>query len=160
MPNTDQQDRNLMRWIGALVSGKYKQTTGKLHDFSTNCYCANGVAADEFGFPHFGPYFFFGHLGNAWNESFSKLSLPIVWFRDIFGCHVQQHIVADMNDLGYSFEELAVYLTSCLSENAVTDEFKVSIAPILHRRAMLRRVDGKARISLEPLTDESKAVQQ
>lgn len=109
------QDKNLIRWIDALISGKYKQlprsllwTTNQLYDPKSNCCCALGVAAKVMNVPQFREWFLFG-LSQA-----SKLYAPQQWFQQTFGTKIDQNIVSYMSDYEESFAEIAVWLAQYL----------------------------------------------
>lgn len=43
------QNQNILNWVEAMLSGKYKHCKGMLYNVKTDCYCALGVAATILG---------------------------------------------------------------------------------------------------------------
>ena len=103
------QERNLVRWIEALLSGDYKQ--GRCQLKNGDCYCPLGVAAKALGVPELGPWFFFG-IGAGY---VSTQYPPQRWFEKTFGGRVQRYVIVHRNDQhGDTFVQTAGYLTHFL----------------------------------------------
>ena len=104
------------KWLKAMRSGKYKQTTQSLHD--SKGYCCLGVLTD----------LYLKEKGKSWEEKYpankegehgwqSTLDGKVAeWaFKPIYhGCDDAQveveegtHCLAELNDAGYTFNEIA-----------------------------------------------------
>lgn len=116
MPN-----ENAKKWVRALRSGEYKQTTGCLRS-SQDGYCCLGVLCDiyskELGIPwERGKVRFYQFLGCA-------TSLPTEvteWAgRANVGFSFRNGYLAELNDNGRTFEEIADVIEAKLNEESRT----------------------------------------
>ena len=112
------QDKNLIRWIEALISGQYKQhklavENKQLYNSRTKCHCALGVALEVMGVPRFGEWFLFGYIPGEWPAT--KLFAPQAWFAKQFGAGIPPWAISHMSDRGKTFAEIAEYLLDLLS---------------------------------------------
>lgn len=151
-----QQEKNLIRWIEALISGDYQQGFGRLYDSSINCYCATGVAADAVGrFKRTSqkylrlPFslglievsrdgFYFGFEANSLKELRSTFEVPFNWFFRTFGL-ICSKTFQNMNDTGESFAEIAAILVTYLPSSERRTELSFIIADKLADKRTARR---------------------
>jgi hypothetical protein len=113
------QQNNLIAWIAKLLSGNYKQGTHDLYNSKTDCYCANGVLAGPVAeFPYVSGQFFFGSQYDSLitPRGFNNSFLPAEWFYKFTGLHVPHERIAEFNDKGVSFVDIAIYLISYLPD--------------------------------------------
>jgi hypothetical protein len=93
------------KWVEALRSGKYKQTTGKLHKQKTMQYCCLGVACRVAKIPiriidnHHNTL-----LANPIFKNFSTIPDTLKNNKDL------NFILANKNDNGKSFAEIADWI--------------------------------------------------
>lgn len=115
---TEVQRDNTKKWIDALRSGRYTQTTRrlKLEDNGEFCHCAQGVALEEFGFEsedcgynHDGKRVWLFHVF----DGMSTASAAYHELRQLTGMeyHVLEEVV-DRNDGGEDFNSIADYIES------------------------------------------------
>lgn len=139
-----QQNRNLVRWIKALLSGEYKQGRNRLYNPKTGCHCVNGVALREFGFNEVNGWFYFGYDATSWRNLFSRTIVPHRWVEQTFGKHTGIHALGYRNDAGRTFAELAGFLIEFLPESAEKTELQFQIADKLKSEAIARQNMGGA----------------
>jgi hypothetical protein len=87
------------KWCSALRSGKYEQGQGLLHDPNDNTYCCLGVLRELTGLPKAGE-----DLEYLDYEKANEIGLS----------SDSQCELADQNDDGHSFEEIAAYIEGTL----------------------------------------------
>lgn len=104
------------KWLEALRSGRYDQTTGQLRD--GNCFCCLGVLCDVFDPEAWD----IGGIGDVPEWSYgeghdqrSEVAVLPQNFRITYGISpaVQDHVV-QMNDAGKTFSEIANYIEAKL----------------------------------------------
>lgn len=106
-------DELLDKWIEALESGKYRQTTGRLYNQHSGSFCCLGLLCEltEAG---------------EWNEyeyNMSDFHIPVVSLPQLIEWNVnleysREHLInsrfeavlAKLNDSGKSFKEIAQYI--------------------------------------------------
>lgn len=109
-------DKLKKKWIDALRSGKYKQTTGALRRQSDNevGYCCLGVLCEVAGLERIGNYYSSRHF--RMEGSITDTSLQREWGLDKKVVHLgenaelQDKLVALNDDSEKSFEQIANYL--------------------------------------------------
>lgn len=113
------QQKNVLRWVKALMSGDYQQGKKQLFNYKTGCHDALGVMLEEFGFAKFGEHYFFGFDADRNSTLFSSKVVPEKWFARTFGTEIEPACVVNLNDLaGCSFNTIAYYyLLSFLPES-------------------------------------------
>jgi len=115
---TPDQEKNVLDWVEAMLSGTYKHGTGYLYNPSTNCYCGLGVAAATVGVQY-------AHGVYIFSEKYShNKAVPDDWFSETFGLHRSASTYAAINDHSKNFFALCALLL-----NAV---------PVSRRMAQLR----------------------
>lgn len=98
----DQQRENLTKWIAALESGKYKQTS-LVYRNSTDCFCVLGVGIDVVD-----PSGWRAARGGYW--TYPKITASsALWFSETFGITEKQaNTLVQYNDSeNQTFAELA-----------------------------------------------------
>ena len=93
-------------WIKALKSKKYKQGIGKLWDRKNNTFCCLGVLGKICGLKGLSGDLELGYLSKA-NKNLRGLSKIPRELQE--NCGIPQ-ILANMNDKGYSFDQIAQYI--------------------------------------------------
>lgn len=88
------------KWCAALRSGKYEQGQGLLHDPNDNTYCCLGVLRELTGLPKAGE--------DLEYLDYQKAALEIGL------TPAAQTELADQNDDGHSFDEIADYIDGIL----------------------------------------------
>jgi hypothetical protein len=117
---TSTQKEHVIELISALRSGKYKQGIGMLRP-GDDCYCCLGVACDISKLfrwrPLDGEYVY----GGVDEEDYSLLPETVMehyGFQRECGVHIyegEHRSLADMNDTGFSFKEIAARIEYCLN---------------------------------------------
>lgn len=87
------------KWCAALRSGNYEQGRGLLHDESDNTFCCLGVLQQITGLPQVDSDMEYLDYGKA-----AAIGLSID----------AQTELSDLNDDGYTFEEIAAYIEGTL----------------------------------------------
>lgn len=109
---TNQQKKNVRKWIEALRSGEYQQVRGTLFgktDDGCKGYCCLGVARCEFKNTPYRVY-----EGKEWSDFEGLLTGSS--FEKTFGLNSSvQHTLANMNDNGNSFDSIADHLESLIA---------------------------------------------
>lgn len=96
------------RWLEALESGEYKQGRGSLHP-KGDTFCCLGVLCDLFGDGSWG----IADNLNVYvpkNDGPITVSMPPGKLWDSLGLSINQGKLANMNDKGKSFVEIAAYI--------------------------------------------------
>lgn len=127
---TDTQNANLTRWIEALISGDYQQGKLQLYNKRTKCFCALGLAAETMGIQRIGEGFYFGWNADGLDTVFSESIVPETWFHKQFGVNVSNRIHV-LNDEGWTFVDIASYLTSWLNESPDKTRLQLRIIELL-----------------------------
>lgn len=109
------QTENVKKWVESLLSGKYKQDTGRLRASGKDgsSYCCLGVACDimdpEGWSERTSPWM--GGKGPYWIHKCSTVEghyPQLKWFEETFGLsESQMKYLARMNDAGYPFYRIA-----------------------------------------------------
>jgi hypothetical protein len=102
------------KWLGALESGKYKQTKEKL--FSGRGYCCLGVACDLAGIkPVKRPHMYL--FDDEWSVAPSSIIEKLKLRGDCGDFDISVRIknlnvgsLAEMNDIGKTFKEIAAFI--------------------------------------------------
>ena len=94
---------NAKKWVEALRSGKYEQTTGSLTTPSRDKFCCLGVACDLYAKEHGKPKFRNQGLLPKYTKEWLGLQTSD-GFHDVGSYSVS---LAEMNDEGSSFAEIA-----------------------------------------------------
>lgn len=123
-----QQEKNLIRWIEALLSGDYQQGQNMLYNPVTKCHCATGVAARVFGFNFLFGQFYFGFDADNFDNVLDKYNIPQNWFERTFGDNLFVGYVTHLNDSGKSFAEIAAILVTYLPSSERRTELSFIIA--------------------------------
>lgn len=101
-------DQNRLKWIEALESGEYKQTTNYLK--TKNGFCCLGVACDLYDHT----IWIVGSIDKGYLNYAGKTSSPPNYVNEYFGLDATQGLIDDlinMNDSeGKTFSEIAEYL--------------------------------------------------
>lgn len=137
---TPNQQKNVVTWIEALLSGRYRQGFGFLYNENSGgpCYCVNGVLAETAGFPRVDDMYYFGSYGDTPTERTNECLLPAKWFEEFTGLPVPQERFASMNDCEATFVQIATYLVSFLPDGSE----KARLAQMAQQR--LRHESGLA----------------
>lgn len=99
---TNEQAKNVLDWVEAMLSGRYKHGKEFLYNPLTNCFCANGVAAHLGAIDHdaFSGHFYFG---SEYQGLSSRRRVPDSWFAQRFGLRYDQNMYWVMNDKADSY---------------------------------------------------------
>lgn len=98
---TNQQKKNVRKWIEALRSGEFSQTTAMLFNEGTGGHCCLGVARCVFKNT---PYRVYEAKAGSVNEGLLTDSS----FEKTFGLNADtQQFLANLNDNEYSFDDIA-----------------------------------------------------
>lgn len=99
---TPEQATNVLDWVEAMLSGKYKHGKEFLYNPTNECFCANGVAAEIANIAHddFSGFFYFGPEYEGFQN---RRRVPDSWFAKRFGLRYDQNMYWTLNDRGNTY---------------------------------------------------------